>query len=225
MTSNKVSLTKNSEELLLRDNAARLLAKIVLSNDHQSYPKLKHNLLTVLTKELMTQLGVDLTNTQHSIIYGIFTFFSYMDSQSIYNYLYQPVLEFIKLVEQGKIVSGLSASVGSKQMKPVSSQRPETRGPIAIFINPFMVVWTSHTAVHDPVAAVVVLGTTASGQDFVPATRRRVGRNHPLADSLLFLLAHPQPPIQPQVPRRPVSRQQSHRSLGSALRTRLHSLT
>lgn len=169
VTSNKVSLTKNSEELLLRDNAARLLAKIVLSNDHQSYPKLKHNLLTVLTKELMTQLSVDLTSTQQSIIYGIFTFFSYMDSQSIYNYLYQPVLEFIKLVEQGKIVTGLSAPAG-KQMKPVSSQRPETQGPIAIFINPFMVVLWIHTAVHDPVAAVVVLGTATSGEGVVPAT-------------------------------------------------------
>lgn len=140
VTSSKLSLTKNSEELLLRDNAARLLAKIVLSNDHQSYPKMKHNLLTVLTKELMTQLSVDLSTTQHSIVFGIFTFFSYIDSQAIYAYLYQPLLEFIKLVEQGRIITGMSAPVGNhKSMKPVSKQTVETKGPIAIFITPFLV--------------------------------------------------------------------------------------
>jgi hypothetical protein len=116
------------------------LAKILLSNNHQSYPKLKHNLLTVLTKQLMTQISVDLTATQHSIVYGIFTFFSYIDSQAIYTYLYQPVLEFIQLVEQGKIVTGL-VSTNNKRMKPVSQQAPETKGPIAIFINPFLVIF------------------------------------------------------------------------------------
>lgn len=109
VTSNTVSLSTNSDELILRQNAAKMLAKIVarysmiISNNDTYYPKLKHNILTLLTRELLTQLRYAATKDNYSVVFGIFKFFSFMDSKAINSYLFDAILQFAAQIDQGKV--------------------------------------------------------------------------------------------------------------------------
>jgi len=80
-----------------------MLAKIVASNDDSAYPKLKHSLFTLLTRQLITQLGSSLKSENYSVVVGILNFFSCMDSKSIQIYLYEVVMEFVSLIEEGHL--------------------------------------------------------------------------------------------------------------------------
>ena len=71
ITSSKLSLNMNSDATILRQNAARLLAKVIASNDDSVYPKLKHNLATLLTRELATKL--ESSDESDTVAYGILT--------------------------------------------------------------------------------------------------------------------------------------------------------
>lgn len=87
-----------------------MLAKIVASNDDSSYPKLKHSLFTMLTKQLITQLGPSIHSENYSVVVGILNFFSCMDSKSIQVYLYEVVMEFVSLIESGQLTLERSRS-------------------------------------------------------------------------------------------------------------------
>lgn len=71
LTSPKISLNMNKNELILRDNAAKLLAKMILLNDDLKYVNLKPHLFDLLCKKLV--MMVDGFKAQHyGIIHGIF---------------------------------------------------------------------------------------------------------------------------------------------------------
>jgi hypothetical protein len=53
LTSPKISLNQSSNELLLRENAAKLLAKIVLLNDDVKYINFRPHIFDLLCKKLV----------------------------------------------------------------------------------------------------------------------------------------------------------------------------
>jgi len=103
LTSPRLSIQNNSDTLILRNQAALLLAKVLANNDDYASPKLRHSLFTLLSKQLLAILERPQDQTLYSVASGILRFFSYMDSKAILVYLYDVVIEYISLVESGKI--------------------------------------------------------------------------------------------------------------------------
>ena len=90
MTSPKISLNYNKDELILRQNTAKLLAKIILHSDDMKYINLKPHSFDLMCKKLVTLID-NFQERNYPIVFGIFKFFSYMDSIIIKTYL----LDFI----------------------------------------------------------------------------------------------------------------------------------
>lgn len=67
------------------------------------FPKLKHNLLTVLSRELLANLNHSIKQDNYSIIFGILKLFSYLDSYSIKTYMFDNVSDFLLRLETGEI--------------------------------------------------------------------------------------------------------------------------
>jgi hypothetical protein len=76
----------SNDELILRQNAAKILAKIVVSNDVVKYPNLKPHLLDMMKKKLVS-LFDSFKSCNYPIISAILKFFSEMDSVTIKLYL------------------------------------------------------------------------------------------------------------------------------------------
>jgi TAF6 C-terminal HEAT repeat domain len=71
LTSPKISLNVNKNELILRENAAKLLSKIILMNDDLKYINLKPHLFDLLCKKLVMMVD-DFNEKNFGIIHGIF---------------------------------------------------------------------------------------------------------------------------------------------------------
>ena len=54
LTSSQISVNMNKDELVLRENAAKVLSKLVLSNNDLKYVNLKPHLFDMLCKKLVT---------------------------------------------------------------------------------------------------------------------------------------------------------------------------
>merc|ERR1712054_223131 len=88
LTSSKLSINKNRDEILLRENSAKLLAKLAIENDDVRYPNLKPFLFKLLSQKLATLTSASsFTAENYPMIEGILKFFSYMDSVTVKNYL------------------------------------------------------------------------------------------------------------------------------------------
>ena len=72
LTSPRISLNSSLSELLLRENAAKLLAKIVLLNDDLKYINLKPHIFDLLCKKLVILVD-GFQESNYSIVHGIFT--------------------------------------------------------------------------------------------------------------------------------------------------------
>ena len=94
ITCPNISMNVNRDEQLLRENAAKLLAKLVVSNDDSRYPNLKPHLFNLLSKKLMTQID-SFKPSSYPIVHAIQKFFSYMDSVTIKNYLMDLIFEIM----------------------------------------------------------------------------------------------------------------------------------
>jgi hypothetical protein len=94
LTCPNISLNNNRDELLLRENAAKLLARLVVSNDDSRYPNLKPYLFNLLIKKLRTLIET-FKSQSYPAIHAILKFFSYMDSVTIKNYLMDLIFEIM----------------------------------------------------------------------------------------------------------------------------------
>ena len=72
LTSPKISLNQSSNELLLRENAAKLLAKIVLLNDDVKYINFRPHIFDLLCKKLVILVD-GFQESSYGIVHGIFT--------------------------------------------------------------------------------------------------------------------------------------------------------
>jgi len=71
LCSPQISLNKNSDELILRENAAKMLSKLVISNNDMKYINLKPHLFDLLCKKLVTLIDA-FQEENYSIISAIF---------------------------------------------------------------------------------------------------------------------------------------------------------
>lgn len=67
----------------------------------------------MLTNELVTQMRYSSTTDDYSVVFGILKFFSFMDSKAIKTYLFESILHFAGLVDQGKVEIEKSTGKGS----------------------------------------------------------------------------------------------------------------
>lgn len=71
LTNPQISINKSRDELILRDNAAKVLSKLVLSNNDLKYVNLKPHLFDMLCKKLVTLMD-SFENEYYPIISSIF---------------------------------------------------------------------------------------------------------------------------------------------------------
>jgi hypothetical protein len=72
LTSPRISINQSSSELLLRENAAKLLAKFVLLNDDLKYVNLKPHIFDLLCKKLVILVD-GFQESSYGILHGIFS--------------------------------------------------------------------------------------------------------------------------------------------------------
>lgn len=70
LTSPKISLTENRDEIFLRENAAKMLSKIIMTNDDLKYTNLKPHIFDLLCKKLITLID-NFRERNYPIIFGI----------------------------------------------------------------------------------------------------------------------------------------------------------
>lgn len=102
----KISINTSRDEILFRENAAKVLAKLVLGNEESKYPNLKLHLFELLKNKLTILAHNGFRPENYPIISAILKFFSYMDSITIHAYIIDQIYEILEKPEILLIVQG-----------------------------------------------------------------------------------------------------------------------